>query len=234
MRRAAGRAKRCFDVCAAILGLALGWPLIALGALLVVLTSPGPALYRARRAGLRGRPFDVLKLRTMVVGADTPDRRITAADDDRVTPLGRFLRRSKIDELPQLWNVLVGEMSVVGPRPEAVDIVERHYTPEQRRTLELRPGLASPADVRWYPDLTYHDPPPPGVPIQEHYLARHMPAQLEEALRYVEEQDLWLDLQLIAQTAACVLFRSWLRPQRRPLASGPADPPAERAQGATG
>jgi lipopolysaccharide/colanic/teichoic acid biosynthesis glycosyltransferase len=227
------RLKRAFDVVAALAALALTGPLIAIGALLVVLSSPGPAFYRARRAGLHGRPFDVLKLRTMRVGTDTPDRRITAARDDRVTPVGRFLRRSKIDELPQFWNVLVGEMSVVGPRPEAVDIVERYYTSEQRRTLEVRPGLASPADVRWYPDLTYHDPPPPGVPIQEHYLARHMPAQLEEALRYVDQQDFWLDLRVVAQTAACVLFRSWVPPKRRPLpnASGAEE---ERAQGATG
>ena len=228
------RLKRVFDAVAAALALCLCWPLIAVGALLVVLTSPGPAFYRARRAGLHGRPFDVLKLRTMRVGTDTPERRITDAGDDRVTPVGRFLRRSKIDELPQLWNVLVGEMSVVGPRPEAVDIVERYYTPRQRRTLELRPGLASPADLRWYPDLTYHDPPPPGVPIQEHYLARHMPAQLEEALRYVDQQSFWLDLRVVAQTAACVLFRSWVRPKRRPLPEAPGGATEERAQGATG
>jgi lipopolysaccharide/colanic/teichoic acid biosynthesis glycosyltransferase len=228
------RLKRVFDVVAAVLALGLSWPLIAVGALLVVLSSRGPAFYRARRAGLRGRPFDVLKLRTMRVGTDTPDRRITDARDDRVTPVGRFLRRSKIDELPQFWNVLVGEMSVVGPRPEAVDIVERYYTPEQRRTLEMRPGLASPADVRWYPDLTYHDPPPPGVPIQEHYLARHMPAQLEEALRYVDEQSFWLDLRVVAQTAACVLFRSWVPPKRRPLPEASGVVAEERTQGATG
>lgn len=230
----AGRGKRCFDAAVAALVLGLAWPLIAVGALLVWLTSPGPGFYRARRAGLHGRPFDVLKLRTMRVGTDTPDRRITDANDDRVTALGRFLRRSKIDELPQFWNVLVGEMSVVGPRPEAVDIVERYYSPEQRRTLEVRPGLASPADVRWYPDLTYHDPPPPGVPIQEHYLARHMPAQLEEALRYVDEQSLWLDLRVIVQTAACVLFRSWLPPKRKPLPDGSGGAPSGRTQGATG
>jgi lipopolysaccharide/colanic/teichoic acid biosynthesis glycosyltransferase len=230
----AGRAKRCFDVAVAAVALCLAWPLIAVGALLVVLTSRGPAFYRARRAGLHGRPFDVLKLRSMRVGTDTPERRITEANDDRVTRLGRFLRRSKIDELPQLWNVLRGEMSVVGPRPETLDIVERYYTPEQRRSLEVRPGLASPADVRWYPDLTYHDPPPPGVPIQEHYLARHMPAQLEEALRYVDEQSLWLDLRVMAQTAACVLFRSWLPPQRKPLPDGRGGAPPGRTQGATG
>jgi lipopolysaccharide/colanic/teichoic acid biosynthesis glycosyltransferase len=209
--------KRCLDLGLASLALLAGAPLIGIGAALVKLTSPGPAFYRARRSGLRGRPFDVLKLRTMRIGTDTPDRRITAADDDRITPVGRILRRTKIDELPQLWNVVVGEMSIVGPRPEAVDIVERHYTAEQLRTLEVRPGLTSPAVVRWYPDLTYHDPPPPGVTIQEHFLKRHMPAQLAEGLRYAERCDLRTDLAVIARTAWCILVHSWRPPRRDPL-----------------
>jgi lipopolysaccharide/colanic/teichoic acid biosynthesis glycosyltransferase len=216
-----GRGKRCFDLAVASVALSLTWPLILAGAVLVKLGSPGSALYRARRAGLGGQPFDVLKLRTMYLGTDAPDRRITAAADDRVTRVGRLLRRFHIDELPQFWNVLRGDMSVVGPRPEDILIVERYFTTEQRRTLEVRPGIASPAEVRWYPDLTYHDPPPPGVPIQEHYLKRHMPAQLAEALRYVEGQSLWVDLKVLGQTLACVLFRSWLPPKRKPLPDDP-------------
>lgn len=234
MTRAGRWQKRCFDVVVASAALCASWPLIAIGAALVKLTSPGPALYRARRAGLGGRPFEVLKLRTMVVGTDTPERLVTAADDERVTPVGRLLRRFKIDELPQFWNVLRGEMSIVGPRPESFEIVERYYTPEQRRTLAIRPGLASPADVRWYPDLTYHDPPPPGVAIQEHYLERHMPAQLAEALRYVEGRSFAGDLKVIAQTAVCVLFRSWIPPKRTPLLDPPRRPDGERSYGATG
>ncbi len=231
--RSGGWSKRAFDVVAASLALVLASPLIALGAVAVKLGSPGPVLYRARRAGLRGHPFEVLKLRTMRVGLDTPDRLVTEAADDRVTPVGRWLRRTKIDELPQLWNVLRGEMSIVGPRPESLELVERYYTPDQARTLELRPGLASPADVRWYPDLTYHDPPPPGVPVQQHYLARHMPAQLAEALRYVEERNFWIDLRVIAGTAVCVLFHSWIPPKRKPLATGAGEPVLERHEGAS-
>src|SRR3990172_987536 len=146
--------KRLFDIVFAICILSVTWPLILIGALAVKLTSPGPAFYRAKRAGLGGRPFDMLKLRTMRIGTDTPDRKITAEQDDRITPAGRVLRKFKIDELPQFWNVLRGEMSVVGPRPEDWDIVQQHFTPEQQRTLEVRPGIASPADIRWYPDLT--------------------------------------------------------------------------------
>ena len=215
--------KRCLDAGLACLALLASGPLIAVGAALVKLTSPGPAFYRARRAGLQGRPFDVLKLRTMSVGSDTPDRRITAVGDDRITSVGRILRRTKVDELPQLWNVLVGEMSIVGPRPEAIDIVERDYTAEQLRTLEVRPGLTSPAVVRWYPDLTYHDPPPPGVSIQEHFLKRHMPAQLGEGLRYADRYDFWTDLLVIARTALCIGVHSWIPPRRKPLSDASAD-----------
>src|SRR5258708_18610984 len=130
----------------------------------------------------------MLKLRTMKVGTDSNDRKITADDDERVTWVGRCLRKFKIDELPQFWNVLKGDMAIVGPRPEDWDLVEQHYTAEQRRALDVRPGIASPVDVKWYPDLTYHDPAPAGVPIQDYYLRRHLPVQVAEAVRYVERQ----------------------------------------------
>ncbi len=216
-RRAGRTAKRIFDVLFSLIAILLTWPLILLGTLAVRLTSRGPAFYRARRAGLHGRPFAMFKLRTMRVGTDASNRRVTAADDDRITPVGRVLRKFQIDELPQFWNVLRGEMSVVGPRAEELEIVHQHYTSEQWRTLDVRPGIVSPADITWYPNLTYHDPPPPGVSVQEHYLQRHMPLQLAECLRYVQRQSLLLDLVVIAQTAYCVLVRSWLPPKRKPV-----------------
>lgn len=209
--------KRLFDIVFAAAVLLITWPLILAGALAVKLSSPGPAFYRARRAGRGGQPFDMLKLRTMRIGSDSPDRKITDEHDNRITPPGRLLRKFELDELPQFWNVLCGDMSVVGPRPEDWEIVERYYTPEQRHTLDVRPGIVSPADVRWYPDITYHDPSPDGVSLQEWYLARHMPVMLEDALRYVERQSLLLDLQVIAQTAYCILVRSWLPPPPRGL-----------------
>ncbi len=212
--------KRLFDIAVALCVLAVLWPFILAGALLVRLTSPGPAFYRAKRAGLGGKPFDMLKLRTMRVGLDSPDRRVTEEHDPRITPVGNVLRKVKLDELPQLWNVLIGDMSIVGPRPEDWDIVQRYYTPEQRRVLSVRPGVASPVDVNWYPDLTYHDPPPPGVPMQEYYLRRHMPIQVGEAIDYIDHQSLLLDLHVLAQLLYCVLVYSWLAPKRRPL---PAD-----------
>jgi lipopolysaccharide/colanic/teichoic acid biosynthesis glycosyltransferase len=209
--------KRFFDVLAALFALLLSSPLILLGALAVRLSSRGPIFYRAKRAGLHGRPFIVYKLRTMRVGADDAKRRITEDADDRVTAVGRWLRRFKLDELPQFWNVLRGDMSVVGPRPEDWDIVQNHYVPQWRRAFDVRPGIASPVDVSWYPDLTYHDPAPAGTPIQEHYLERHLPLQATEAIRYVQEQSFWLDMRVIARLFFCVLVRSWLPPARRPL-----------------
>ena len=215
--------KRCVDATIAAIALVIAGPVILVAALAVKLTSRGPAFYRAKRAGLDGRPFTMFKLRTMRVGTDTADRKITADDDDRVSAVGAVLRKFKIDELPQLFNVLRGDMAIVGPRPEDWDIVQQHYTAEQRRALAVRPGIASPVDVAWYPDLTYHDPPPPGVSVQQHYLQRHLPVQVAEAIRYVEQQSLWLDMRVVLRLVYCVFVQSWLPPRPRDLPSTPHD-----------
>lgn len=216
-------AKRIFDVCVAATILLVTSPLLLLVALAIKITSPGPVLYRARRAGRGGVPFSMLKFRSMRVNADTADRKITDARDNRVTPIGAFLRKTKIDELPQLWNVLRGEMSIVGPRPEDFDLVQQHYTPALRRALDALPGIACTAEVRWYPDLTYHDPPPQGVSMQTHYIQRHMPAQATEGARYAQQQSLALDLKILAQTMYCVLVRSWWPPPKKPLSAADLD-----------
>ena len=219
--------KRFFDITLAAVVLLLTSPFMLVAAIAIKLDSPGPVFYKAKRAGLGGRPFLMLKLRTMVTGLDSVDKRVTAENDTRITPVGKWLRKTKLDEFPQFWNVLVGDMSIVGPRPEDWDIVQNHYTPEQMRTLDVRPGIASYAEVLWYPDLTYHDPPPPNVPIQTWYIERHMPAQLTESLRYIEEQNLLLDLWILLQTAYCVVVFSFFSPQKRPLPETPAHPVAE-------
>jgi lipopolysaccharide/colanic/teichoic acid biosynthesis glycosyltransferase len=209
--------KRAFDVVVAVLILTITSPLLLLTTILIKLTSPGPIFYRAHRAGYRGVPFYMFKFRTMRVGSDAKDRMVTDARDDRITPIGNLLRKTKVDELPQLWNVLRGDMSIVGPRPEDWGIVQDHYRAEHRRALLTRPGIACTAEILWYPDLTYHDPPPAGVTIQQHYIARHMPAQALEGARYAEQQNLLLDLKIIALTAFNVLVRSWLPPAKKPL-----------------
>jgi lipopolysaccharide/colanic/teichoic acid biosynthesis glycosyltransferase len=209
--------KRLFDIVFASAILLMTWPLIVVAGLAVKLTSAGPAFYRARRAGRDGRLFLMLKIRTMRVGADTPERKITAEGDSRITRVGQWLRRFELDELPQFWNIIRGDMSVVGPRPEDYDIVQQYYTPEQRRTLLARPGLVSPSAVRWYPDMAFHDPPDPGVSMQDWYLARHLPVQLADAAEYVEHCSLALDMKVIIRTAYCVLVYSWIPPAKRPF-----------------
>lgn len=211
--------KRLFDVVVASLVLVLAGPFLLLAAVSIRLTSRGPALYHGKRAGLHGEPFYQHKLRTMRVDEDTSARQITDAEDDRITPLGGLLRRLKLDELPQFWNVLVGEMSVVGPRPESFELAQAHFTPEQRRTLEVRPGITSPSMITWYPDETYHDPPPEGVSMQEHYLRRHLPVKLAEELEYLERRTFWSDLGVIWRTFRCVLLRSFRPPARKPFPS---------------
>ena len=148
--------KRLLDVSVAGGALVLLSPVLAAIAVAVRLTSPGPALYRAQRIGRRGEPFEMLKFRSMVPGA--PDVRnadgstYSGAEDPRVTRLGRFLRQSSLDELPQLWNVLRGDMSLVGPRPELPDQLQS-YSAHERRRLEVRPGITGLAQVSGRNDL---------------------------------------------------------------------------------
>ena len=138
---------RAVDVALAGIGLALSAPVLAAAAAGIKLDDRGPVLYRQRRIGLGGREFELLKLRTMVVGAESFGAGLAVdAGDPRITRVGRVLRRLSLDELPQLWNVLRGDMSMIGPRPTVAEQVER-YTPHQRRRLEVKPGLTGWAQV---------------------------------------------------------------------------------------
>lgn len=141
-------AKRAFDLFWSALGLAALSPLLLLVALLVKLEDRGPVFFRQVRVGRGGRPFRIWKFRTMVVDAERRGRALTVGQDTRITRIGRFLRSTKLDELPQLINVLVGEMSLVGPRPEVPRYVER-YTEAQRAILGLRPGITDLASIKY-------------------------------------------------------------------------------------
>jgi lipopolysaccharide/colanic/teichoic acid biosynthesis glycosyltransferase len=209
--------KRIFDVVFSALILIISSPVILIGALAVKLSSKGPAIYRAKRAGLNGKQFEMLKLRTMFEGLDHKDQRITDTNDNRISPVGKVLRLFKIDELPQFWNVLKGEMSIVGPRPEDWEIVKNYYSKKDRQTLNVRPGISSLAAVTYYPDFAYHDPPPSDVSIQDWYLKRHLPLQIAEAFRYMEKQNLLFDLWVIGKTLYCVLIYSWKPPKQKLL-----------------
>ena len=202
--------KRVFDIALAIPASLVAAPIVVVSALLVRLDSRGPVFYRGWRTGLGGRPFRIYKLRTMEADADTAGPEITRANDQRVTRIGRMLRRTKIDELPQLFNVLSGHMSLVGPRPEHPNYV-RLYTPEQRRVLEVKPGMTSLASILYADeqDLLV------GENAEKTYVDVVMPEKLEIDRRYVEGQSLRTDFVILLRTARLMLTRSLL-PRRRP------------------
>lgn len=199
---AADRIRRWFDVAASLTGLVVLSPLFLLFSLYVKIDSPGPVFYRATRVGKDGRLFRLFKFRSMVINADGQGPGITAAGDSRVTRAGRFLRRTKIDELPQLINVLRGDMSLVGPRPEDPRYVAL-YTPEQRRVLAVRPGITSAASLAY----RHEEQMLVGTDWETVYREQVMPAKLAVDLDYLAQRTLISDIRLIIQTIGAV-FRS--------------------------
>lgn len=196
---AADGARRVFDGLMSALGLILLSPLLLLLAAWVKVDSRGPVLYRARRVGKDGHIFALYKFRSMVVDADKQGPGITVSADRRVTHAGRFLRRTKLDELPQLINVFKGEMSLVGPRPEDPRYVAL-YTPEQRRVLAVRPGITSAASLAF----RHEEQLLGGANWEEIYREQVMPAKLAIDLAYLERRTLLSDLRLILRTVAAM------------------------------
>ncbi|MGD8475206.1 MAG: sugar transferase, partial [Anaerolineae bacterium] len=188
--------RRTVDMVVASIGLLLLSPILLLLSLAVKLTSKGPVFYRALRVGRDGRTFHLLKFRTMVAGADQIGPGLTLDRDPRITPMGRRLRSHRLDELPQLWNVLVGDMSLVGSRPEDPRFVA-HYTEEQREILKARPGVTGPAQIafRNEPERLRHASDPEGV-----YLREIMPAKLAIDLEYLRRRTVWTELGMIVGT----------------------------------
>jgi lipopolysaccharide/colanic/teichoic acid biosynthesis glycosyltransferase len=193
-------AKRVVDVLAAACGLVVLAPILGVTAALVRLTSPGPVLYGSPRVGLGGRVFRMVKFRTMVVGADRVGPLVTAGDDPRVTRVGRVLRRTKLDELPTLWNVLKGDMSIVGPRPENPASAAR-YTEAQRAVWAVRPGITSLATLKY----RHEEALLAGAPDLEARYFEIMQDKLNLELEYVARQSLLLDLRITLQTLRAVL-----------------------------
>lgn len=189
--------KRAFDIVSAALGLVIAAPVLLVAAAGVRLSSPGPVLYRTRRLGRGSAPFEMYKLRTMHVDHGGLSSRITLANDPRVFPFGAMLRRLKIDELPQLVNVLKGDMAIVGPRPEDPALVARYYTPEQRETLAVRPGLTSPGSL--YYEL-HAQSQLDGPDAETRYATHALPLKLAIDLVYVRRATLSSDLGVIART----------------------------------
>jgi lipopolysaccharide/colanic/teichoic acid biosynthesis glycosyltransferase len=184
---------RAFDVALAALALLALAPVLAIAAIAIRLGSPGPVIYRQRRVGKDGREFELLKLRTMVQGSDPVGVGIAISrDDPRVTRAGRFLRRTSLDELPNLVNVLRGEMAIVGPRP-TIPAQVKDYTPHQRRRHEVRPGLTGWAQVQGRA----------GIPWEE---------RIELDVEYVDRRGALLDLRILAKTAWLLVTGHGLAP----------------------
>ena len=191
--------KRLFDFVAALIGLIVLSPLFLITSLLIKLISPGPIFHRGERAGLNGKSFRLYKFRTMILNAATLGPGITARNDPRVTAVGRFLRSTKVDELPQLINVLKGDMSLVGPRPEDPRYVAE-YTAEQRRVLTVRPGITSPAS------LVYRDEEKllSDSDWEKEYRAKILPTKLAIDLAYISNRTILSDLFVIVRTLLSV------------------------------
>jgi lipopolysaccharide/colanic/teichoic acid biosynthesis glycosyltransferase len=191
--------KRGFDFAVALAALVLTSPIVAVAVLAVKLESPGPAFYNGPRVGKGGREFRIHKLRSMRAGGGPG---VTAADDHRITRVGRFLRRSKIDELPQLLNVVKGEMSLVGPRPEDPRYVE-HYSPEQRRLLTVRPGITGPASLAYIDEEDRLR----GGSAEERYVESVMPEKLRLELAYLDRATVATDCEILVKTAGAIVRR---------------------------
>jgi lipopolysaccharide/colanic/teichoic acid biosynthesis glycosyltransferase len=194
---------RLLDVFASGAGLVLLSPVFLMIALLIRLTSPGPVIYQATRTGKDGLLFQLYKFRSMVAGADKTGPAITAAEDRRITAIGGFLRKTKLDELPQLANVLRGEMSLVGPRPEDPRYVA-YYTPEQRQVLRVRPGITGAASLQYRAESALLT----GSDWEKIYVERIMPEKLAIELTYLQQRNLLTDVRLIIVTVLSLLTRS--------------------------
>lgn len=188
------KSKRALDLTVAALGLTLCAPLMAVIAALILWDSPGPILYRGVRLGKDGKPFHILKFRTMVADAARRGAGITRRADPRITRVGRWLRRAKLDELPQLWNVLRGDMSLVGPRPEDPRYLP-FYTPGQRAVLRVLPGITSPASLVY----RHEEALLRGANWHDTYL-QLLSQKLDLELAYLAHRSFWSDLTLIART----------------------------------
>ena len=215
--RRCGWAKRGLDVSVALGGLVLFSPLFLVCSVLAKLQSPGGVFFFGPRVGQGGKPFKMIKFRSMVDDAPKRGAGVTAANDRRITPIGRFLRRTKLDELPNLINVLKGDMSLVGPRPELPRYVAL-YTPEQRAVLAVRPGITGPTQLRFRDEealLASHPDP------ETYYVSTVMPEKIALDLEYIANRSFWRDVGYLLQTAALVLrrFVSFLVPRTREKSS---------------
>jgi lipopolysaccharide/colanic/teichoic acid biosynthesis glycosyltransferase len=188
--------KRLFDLLCTIPGFLLLSPFFYLAALAIKVDSPGPVFFRQVRVGQKGRYFRLIKFRTMVVNAEKMGPQITVGRDPRITGLGRLLRKVKVDELPQLFNVLAGDMSLVGPRPEVPRYVSLYSQP-QKRVLELMPGITDPASIKYRheSEILAQSPDP-----EMTYVEAIMPEKIQINLAYAVEATVFSDFKVVMKT----------------------------------
>lgn len=208
---------RAVEVPLAAVALVAALPVIALSAAAIALTSRGPILFRQKRIGRGGKPFEMIKLRTMRISPGGP--RVTARGDTRVTAVGRFLRRLKIDEIPGLWNVLRGDMALVGPRPEVPDLVDSGDA-LWREVLQARPGLTDPTTL----DLRDEEEILARVEGDRDRFYREVlrPRKLEGYVSYLRRRTPWSDVRVLFETARALLRPSRRAPLPADLSEGPA------------
>jgi lipopolysaccharide/colanic/teichoic acid biosynthesis glycosyltransferase len=194
-------AKRIFDFVFSIIGLIVFAPLLLLTGLAILISLGRPILYAPKRAGRSNSLITVYKFRSMRI-ADGPTSHHSGDDDQRVTTVGKWVRKFKLDELPQLWNVAKGDMSFVGPRPETPDYIQ-HYTPEQMVILEIRPGITDFASIEFADlgSLLKGDDP------DKLYFEKVWDRKMELRMKYVKERSFWVDIKLIFLTFAAILNR---------------------------
>jgi lipopolysaccharide/colanic/teichoic acid biosynthesis glycosyltransferase len=188
--------KRAFDLCAASIGVLLLAPLLAAIALWIRLDSPGPVLFRQIRVGRHGTPFEILKFRTMSAQPD-PQRLLTVGRDPRITRAGHFLRKYKLDELAQLFNVIHGTMSLVGPRPEVPRYVACYPPRERELVLSVRPGVTDWASILFKDENAILGQ---ALDPEQAYIDTILPTKLEYYVRYVRERTFWVDMRIILGT----------------------------------
>jgi lipopolysaccharide/colanic/teichoic acid biosynthesis glycosyltransferase len=193
--------KRVLDVLVSGMALAVSCPVLLVSAIAIWVDSPGPILYRQWRVGRNGQPFQIIKLRTMIPNADRQGPRVTASGDSRITKVGRILRKTKVDELPQFFNVLTGAMTLVGPRPELPEFVAE-YTDAERRVLEIKPGVTGPATVCYVDEERVLAASGDRVKF---YIEKVMRDKLELDLAYAQNISFPTDLGILRETFTSML-----------------------------
>ena len=189
--------KRLFDFTFSVLGLTILSPVLIILSLLIIITSPGPVLYNQKRIGKQGRLFTLYKFRTMVNDADTMSGgSITVENDDRITTIGKLLRRWKLDELPTLWNVLKGDMSFVGPRPDVPGYADK-LVGDDRRLLDLRPGITGPATLKYSNEEKLLADIDNSKKYNDEVI---FPDKVQINLEYIDNWSFWMDIKIIFKT----------------------------------